>query len=140
MSVGDVRAHYDGVYALLSSLFTGGPLPSPIGDSEQPETFPNVTLYAIPGGFTSGTLGDTDGDLEMPFQITCVSRRRDQAQLLQHAVRNEMLNQTLTVTGRSLLRVNLESPSGVERDDRLGEREGQVFYTADTFHVRTAPA
>lgn len=134
MAIGDVRGHYDAVYTLLA-----GTLPVPVGDSEQPTSVPHVALYSTRGGDTNGSLQEPYVDLEMPFQVTCVSRRRDQAQWLQHYVRELLLSEVLVVPGRSLLRIVLDVPSGVDRDDEIGEREGQVFFSTDVFSVVTTP-
>jgi hypothetical protein len=129
----DTSAHFKAVYTMLDAV-----MPFPVGDSEQLETVPSLSLYAIPGGLIEGTIGEPDVDVEMPFQVTCLSRRRDHAQWMQNDVRQLMLANIIAVPGRSVTRVTCD-PSGVERDDRLGEREGQVFYTTDVFNLHTVP-
>jgi hypothetical protein len=123
--------------AVLELLEYG--LAVPVGDTEAPGTLPHTIVYPVRGGNIDGTLGEPDVDIEMPIQIDCVSLRRWQAQWLQDEVRHLMLAQTLDIEGRGLIRVYCDDPSGVEVDNVLGEREGQVFYTSDVFHIKTSP-
>lgn len=131
---GNVRTLFDAVYTLLDSV-----LPVAVGDSQAPTTLPHVIVYSVRGGLIDGTLGEPDVDFVQPFQVTCVSRRRDQAQWLQHEVRDLLLSQTLVVPGRGVTRVYIDDPSGVEHDDTLGEAEGQRFFSTDIFNVMTGP-
>lgn len=143
MAVGDPRTHTDAVVALIDAATS-----VPVGDMVAPSSYPHITVFAFDGGEIDGTLGTPDDDLDMPFQVTCASHDRRQCQFLQNLVRQTLLAQTLTVTGRGLFRVRLESPAGVRVDETLGEsfgtsgtaEGGRVFYSTDVFNVHTVPA
>ena len=125
----------DAVIALIDSVTTVLVLDHVPSD----DVVPRVTVYTIAGGMTSGVLSYPFDELTMPFQLTVVSTRRDQCQWLQNLTRSTLLAQTLTITGFSLFRADLEIPSGVMRDDKLGEAAGRRFYSTDVFHVTVVP-
>lgn len=131
---GNVRTLHDAVYTMLDNA-----LPVAVGDSEAPDTLPHVIVYAVRGGLIEGSLGEPDVDATVPYQITCVSRRRDQAEWLQHEVRDIFLSQSLIVPGRGISRIYVSDPSGIDRDSQLGELEGQLFYSTDIFTIMIGP-
>ena len=134
MTVANTLTHYDAVLAYLRAN-----LAETVGDSEQPPT-PAYALYALSGGEIDGTLGELDDDIVMPFQLNALSNSRQHAQYMQTAARVLLLSMTLTIPGRSVTRILCEDPSGVTRDDELGERGGRLFYTTDGFDIATVPA
>ena len=137
MPIANPLTHTDAVVAAVDAAVS-----VPVGDGEAPATLPHVVVYAVDGGSVSGPLGAPDDDVDMPFRVICVADgdlARKAVQWLQHATRSALLDQTVTVAGRSLIRVTLEVPGGVRRDDDLGEKIGQRFYTSDLFHLSTVP-
>ena len=138
MPPGDPRTHTDGIIVHLAAELPGWVA---IGRAEVPGIIPHVIVYPVTGGNTDGSIGDPDVDLVFPFRLTCVSLNSEQAQWLQNAARSAMLSQEVAVSGRSTYRLWVESPSGLMRDDTLGEQAGGVrFYTSDLFHLKTVPA
>lgn len=143
MAIGDPRVHYDAVYTAVDTAV--GAVPT--GRGITPDGLPYVSVYAFDGGQLDGSLGAPDDYLEMPIQVTCASTNFEQAQWLQHTVRDALLDQSLTVAGRGLWRLWLEVPSGIRLDDTLGEAPagsttaagGRVFYSTDVFHIKTTP-
>lgn len=110
MALPVVRTHTDGVIARLEALGLT------VGDAVAPDASPPyVVVYPIAGGGTSGTLAAPDDDAELIFQVTCVGVSREQAEWL--ADKALSLLTSVTVTGRSVPRVSLDSFGGVVRDD-----------------------
>lgn len=135
MPVAEPVTHTDAVIAAVDAAVS-----VPV-DDEPGAAAPYVTVYPITGGVLDGSLADPNDDIRFPAQITCVGRHRKEAQYLQAAVRVALLDASnVTVAGRSVMRVVLEQPSGVQRDDDVGEREGRRWFTTDVFHVHTTPA
>ena len=134
MSVAEPVAHTDAVIAAVDDAVS-----VPVADIPA-EAAPYVAVYSIAGGALDGSLAAPDDDVRFPVQVTCVGRHRKEAQYLQAAVRVALLDDSnVTVAGRSVMRVVLEQPSGVTRDDDVGEREGRRWFTTDVFHVHTTP-
>lgn len=132
----DPRKTTDAVISLIDAVTT-----VPVGDHVPSDSaLPYVVVYTQSGGLTDGTLDDVNDALVLPIQLTVVSGRRDQCQWLQNLTRQAMLSETLTVDGYALFRVMLVVPSGVQRDDELGEAAGRRFYTTDLFHVSVVPS
>lgn len=118
------RTHND---AVIGTLEAAG---LTVGDGEDPTSpfgwagvpgqsvfAPYVIVYPLSGEL-DGSLGcpDTDGDLS--WQVTCVGSTREQCDwLLDTTVTALVGTGTLTVAGRSIPRVRLETPGGTRRDD-----------------------
>jgi hypothetical protein len=136
VAVAEPVTHHDAVIAAVDAAVS-----VPVADAPGVAA-PYVAVYATPGGNLSGSLGAPDDDIRCPVQVTCVGRHRKEAQYLQAAVRVALLDESnVSVTGRSVMRVSLEQPSGVTRDDDVGERpEQRVWFSTDVFHVHTTPA
>lgn len=89
-----------------------------VGDGQAPASAPPyVVVYPIAGGATSGTLGDLDRHAELMFQVTCVGTTREQAEWLENKAMGLLGTGTVTITGRVVNRVSLDSFGGVLRDD-----------------------
>ena len=131
----DPRVVTDSVIALLDSVTTVLVTDHVPAD----DVTPRITVYVTSGGMVDGVLGEPDDELTVPVQLTVVSTRRDQCQWLQNLTRSTLLAQTLTFPSYSLFRVRLEVPSGVQREDKLGESEGRRFYSTDVFHLTVVP-
>lgn len=83
---------------------------------------PCAILHLRPGGETFSSVGCTDQDATIPFQVTCVGRTAEQARIVADKVAEELDGATLTVSGRAIFRVRRpRGPVGgpPERDDTL---------------------
>ena len=136
MPVADTNVHADAAVTTAAAAVS-------VSVSDTPgDVAPYVTVWSIRGGMVDGSLGAPNDDVRFPVQLTCVGRTRNEAQALQAATRAHYLTVgNWSIVGRSVMRVSLESPSGVERDTDLGELPGQVrWFTSDVFHIHTTPA
>lgn len=135
MPVAETFTHADAAVAAAAAAVS-----VPVAD-EPGAVAPYVAVYPTPGGGLSGSLAAPDDDIRFPVQLTCVGRHRKEAQWLQNATRAAYLDPAnWSIAGRSVMQVTLEQPSGVARDEDVGEREGRRWYTTDVFHVHTTPA
>ena len=132
MTVVDPRLATDGVRAKLATFGLN------VGDGQAPAGAPPyVVVYPIPGGYTTGTLADLDGDAALDFQVSCVGTTREQAQWLQNKTYGLLGVGTVTIAGRVVNRVSLTDPGGVFRDDT----KSPPFYTAvPRFRVLSTPS
>lgn len=103
-------------------------VPIQVGDGVAPRSAtgsvvaPCAVLHFRPGGETFSSVGCTDTDATIPFQITCVGATAAQARIVNDAVADLLEGATLTVAGREVFRVR--RPRGViggapERDDEV---------------------
>jgi hypothetical protein len=69
------------------------------------------------------------------FQVTAVGADMEEAQWMQHKVRQALLGFTPTVTGWATGPISAEQPRGVTRDD-----DGPVFITTDDFRIFVSPS
>lgn len=141
MAVGLPEPHHRAVIDHLQGVTVDGVA---VTVTDMPATPPYIAVYAIGGGQVGGDLADLaapDDDLEFVVQVTCCAFDRRQAQYLQGEVRERLFDQLLAVEGRALFRVRLETPSGVNPDDPIGEQAGQRrWFSTDRFAVVTVPA
>lgn len=102
---------------------------------------PYAIVYPIAGGATWGpTFYGPDDGAEVPYQVTSVGLRADQAQAMADRVRQAMLGRTdgqlsaIAVTGAVVLDREFAGYGGVDHD-------GDVVSIPDTYtvHVTTAP-
>lgn len=114
----------------------------PVGEAAAPvdAEVPYAIVYPLPGGASWGpTWAAPDEGSSVPYQITSVGLRADQAQLMADKVRQAMLGRTngalaaLAVTGAVVLDREFAGYGGVDR-------EGDIVSIPDsyTLHV-TAP-
>lgn len=121
--------------AVLTAL-TG--LPFPVGDGEAPlnQAPPYAVLYglgAIPFG---GSLADEQEDQSVGFQITAVGSTRAQAETVADLARAELLAATLTVAGRSIMKVRMD-PAGSRPTARDEEAGPTLWYAIDGYELLT---
>lgn len=129
MSVASLREHTDAVIAALEAADLS------VGDAEAPDAQPPyVVVYAIPGGRAFGSLAEPHEDAELVYQITCVGKTREQAEWL--ADKAMVLLDGLTVDGRSIAFVTLDSLPGVQRQT---EPTPAVFLSTPRFRVYSTP-
>jgi hypothetical protein len=125
------REHTDAVVAKLETLDL------PVGDGKRPEgdDARYCVVYPIPGGSLDGTLEDPNEDAELVFQVTCVGTTREQAEWVSDKVLGLLTG--MTVAGRHIARIYLDSFSGVRRDDTLSP---PMFIGTPRFRVMSTPA
>lgn len=101
-----------------------------------PEDVPYAIVYPLPGGATWGPfLTGPDEGAEVPYQVTSVGSRGDQADWMADRVRKAMVGRTagaltaaLAVTGLTVLDRSLVSYGG-------HDRQGDVVSIPDSFMV-----
>ena len=116
----------------------------PTGDGASPpgsgdERYPFVVVYAIPGGsFPAGIL-ETHGDhAELVIQLSCVGRRRDQADALLDRCRAALLDHDIQipVAGHSVL---LRQPyAGTGGIDSSGQPPHRLFTATERFRIHVS--
>jgi len=125
-----LRTHTDAVITRLQALgVTVGDAQAPTGNP------PYVVVYPVTGGDTYGPLGAQNDDAELIYQVTCVGTSRQQAQWL--ADKAMGLLSGITVTGRSLPLVTVETVPGVMRDDDV---QPPIFWAAPRFRLFSTPS
>lgn len=131
MSLPVLREHTDGVITALQGLGVA------VGDAEAPSGVapPYCVVYPIPGGDTYGTLGAPNDDAELVYQVTCVGVSRKQAEWLADKALGLLAG--LSITGRSVPVVSLDSAPGIQRDDT---KSPPLFWAAPRFRLTTTPA
>lgn len=124
------REHTDAVIAKLQSFDL------PVGDAKKPEGEHNryCVVYPIPGGSVSGTLENPNEDGELVVQVTCVAKFRDQAEWVVDKVMG--LLDGITVNGRFIARVYVDTLSGVRRDDSVSP---PLYSAFPRFRIMTTP-
>lgn len=66
-----------------------------------------------------GSLGCPDDDAEFRWQVTCVGSTRAECAAVVHAVNTAVIGASLTVVGRSVLRVRADGGFGIRRDESI---------------------
>jgi hypothetical protein len=132
LSITDPRTATDAVISALAS--TG----KQIGDGVAPgaAVFPYAVVTPLADVGYDGPINDGQADVEMTWQVTSVGQNREQAQWMQDACRDALINGTLAITGRSVMKVDLSGGSGVERDDDF---QPPLFYAVDVFEIMLTP-
>ncbi len=126
-----MREHTDAVIARLQALgLTVGDAEAPVGAAP-----PYAVVYPIAGGQTGGVLAAPDDDAELVVQVTCVGTSRKQAEWLEDKAMG--LLTSLSVTGRSVPRVALDSFGGVFRDDA---KSPPLYVAVPRFRIYSTPA
>lgn len=98
---------------------------------------PYMVLYPLAPSF-GGTIAAASDDAEIEYQVTCVGETREQAEWVADQAIAALVEQTVTITGRSVMRLRLtDAGGGVRRDDDVLP---SVFYTTPRFALYTTPA
>jgi len=132
-----VKDHTDAIIAALEGFGLV------VGDGKAPANFQRlledgdgyVVVYSIPGGGTSGNLDDPNADAVLVYQVTCVGKRRDQAELLADQV-SELLQTELDVPGRDIPSIKVNMHGGALRDDSVTP---PVFQSSPRFRIMSTP-
>lgn len=110
----------------------------PIGEGTAPfdAQVPYAVVYPLPGGNTWGpTYTGPDEGADVPYQVTCVGLRDDQAQWMADRVRQAMVGRTdgqlvpLVVPGMTVLDREMAGYGGLDR-------EGDVVSVPDSYTIR----
>lgn len=116
--------------AIIASLQAAG---LTVGDGVAPKSSdgkivaPCVVLHMIPGGEIDGTAAAPDEWADGRFQLTAVGRVAAQARDYADQATQALIDNPITVTGRSVQRVRPIEPWGrVERDDAVSP---PLFYS-----------
>lgn len=102
--------------------------PIAVGDGKAPRSpdgrivAPCAVLHFRPGGEMFSSVGCSDTDATIPFQVTCVGQTAEQARIVNDEVAKLLDGAALTVAGRAIFRVR--RPRGViggspERDEEV---------------------
>lgn len=147
MSVASLRTHTNAMLAKLiatMSATTVGDAKKPSGGGWPPGTVPGQSIfvpYAILYPLTpefDGTLAATQDDAEITYQVTCVGSTREQAEWVADKAIVAFVGQTVTITGRSLVRAMQLSDGGggIRRDDTV---QPPLFIATPRFSLWTTP-
>lgn len=127
---------YDHTEAVRARLASTG---YPVGVAQAPkgQAAPYFVVYPLAAGEPDGSLADPDADWQLPFQVTSVGVGPEQAQGLSDLARATLQATPLTVSGRGIWRVAIQSVGAVDRDDAF---QPPLHFTADTVTLQTTPA
>ena len=131
-----LRTHVDAVITRLEAE-TG----KQAGRAEAPsdETLPYMVVYPLPSAERDGDLKDYDSLQTWVFQITSLGGTAEQAEWMADQARTALVGtDTLTVTGRSIQRVESDTIGGTPVRDPAGQT--QVFTLPESFRVLSYPS
>lgn len=130
MTVASQREHTDGV---IAKLVAAGLV---VGDGEAPDAEPPyAVVHSIPGGSATGSIEEPHEDGELVYQVTCVGTTREQAEWV--ADESMVLLEGITVEGRSIPFVDLDTLSGARRDTTVTPA---LWICTPRFRIKTTPA
>lgn len=126
------RVFFDAIVTQLASS-TG----KNIGEAQAPASvvLPYAVIYPLSDEAKDGSLSNPVEIAVWAWQVTCVGSTMDQAQWMQHKVRQALLGWTPTVAGLGTTPVDLLDGAGVTRDDSI---QPPLFYSTDRFHAYTS--
>lgn len=116
--------------AFVAALDTAGVIVGDAGAPVKPTKFawqgtpgrstflPYAVVYELDQTFDGG-LGCSDSDSDFSWQVTCVGSTRAECSGVRHAVNTALIGQSLTVAGRSVLRVRSDGGSAIRRDESV---------------------
>lgn len=102
---------------------------------------PYMVLDAIPGGVTSGSAGDPQADVSVPFDVRCIGASATQAEKVADRARRVLCESrdAVVVPGRALLLpVSLEMASPARADMSMGDGQ-TLFVSSPRFRLHTTP-
>lgn len=99
---------------------------------------PAIVLYLRTGGQTFGSVGCTDTDAELSFQITCIGLNADQAFAVADAAHTALVASPLAVADRAIwrLRRTFFGPSA-ERDETISP---PLYYVTPEYRMWSTPS
>lgn len=108
----------------------------PVGDAKAPEGDPPYFFVVPrPEGDVYGTLDDPHADAEVVYQVTSVGTTREQAEGARDLARETLLA-GVTVSGRTISLVTIETVGAVERDSDI---EPNRFFCPETYRLFSSP-
>lgn len=120
----------------MTLLLTAG---FPVGDSVAPfDTAPPYGVLNLVGGPPpEGSLSDYMADATFRYQVTSIGITREQAQMLADKFRAVMIRESLTVTGRRVMMLQLDTTIGLDRDEQ--GVPSPYYLQVDQYLVMTTP-
>jgi hypothetical protein len=139
VTVVQLRPHAAAVAAVLTAAFNAVSPVVPLGvgrklDDTTAERY--AVLWPLTPQF-DGPIADDAADVVYAFQVTSVGRTVEMVEAVADLARTALLTNGVAVAGRWVDPVNPTGGSGIQRDDAL---DPAVFFRAETYTVRTAPA
>jgi hypothetical protein len=95
-----------------------------------------VVVHPLAGGITDGSLEEPDADAYPIYQMSCYGATRAQCEAVADLVRDVMLGDPLTISGRSVMQVRVDMLGGARRDDELQPPE---WFGFDRYRIVTTP-
>ena len=120
------------VAALEAAGLTVGRAVAPAG-----ATPPYVVVYPLTGGTFDGGLDAPNDDARPTYQLSSVSANAQQCEWLADKARTAMVSASLTLTDRTVQKIDPVFTGGVIRDDDV---QPPLFYSPERFEVWTTPA
>lgn len=142
MAIASLRAHTDAIKMKLVATTI------PVGDAIKPDGcgwsgapgeslfVPYMVLYPAFGTF-DGTIAAGSDDASLEYQITCVGATREQAEWVADEAIAALVEQSVVIVGRSIMRIQLEDIGMVRRDDDVLP---SVFFTTPRISLSTTPS
>ena len=125
MTLADPTTHTSAVVAALQAagVVTGDATAPTVryawqGTPGRSRFIPYAVVYELDETF-DGSLGCPDSDADFRWQVTCVGSTRVECATVRHAVNTALVGASLTVAGRSVLRVRADGGAGTRRDDSV---------------------
>lgn len=123
----DVALRLPVTEALAALLATVTGRTGDVGRAPDPPALPYWILYPIPGGGPVGPPAIPDADVALPYQITSVGGRADQAQWLADQARSALLHteddgrytHPLDPDGLTVMAVTADGSGGLDPDQQL---------------------
>lgn len=145
MSFIEVDPHAEAILEVLRTATMPNGDPVPIGDGVAPKSgtpgtvvAPCAVLHLRPGGWTSGSLGKTQSDMYLRFQVTCVGKTAREARVVADCVGAYIEGATTTIDGRETVKIGRPPGAGPilnpERDDDV---RPPLFYVPVEYRLWT---
>lgn len=134
VTVLNTRSVTDAVLTRIQTAVTCGDADTPTHDqlSDGRPSAPYAVLYPLPDLDGGGALSDGHQWAMRHFQVTVVGGTRQSCEEGQMDVREVLMGWSPSVAGLSCGKVELDDPTGVDRDD---DATPPVFFTTDRFRL-----
>lgn len=94
-----------------------------------------LVLHSLTGGTVDGSIV-ADEDIDWRWQVTAVGGTYDQCELVGDKARAVLLGTPLTVSGRQVLWLRIDTPDGPRRDDAV---QDPVWISTEVYRLATTP-
>lgn len=137
VTVHDTRTVTDAVLARLQSAMDcgDGVAPTVTKNADGLPVSPYAVLYPLTDLDGGGALDDGLQWAMRHFQVTVVGGSREQAEWGQMKARETLMGWSPSVSGLSCGKVELDDPTGVDRDDDVAP---PLFFTTDRYRLFVA--